>query len=186
MDAPGRAAVACGIAIVALAAPAAAEGDRALSLGIGWATFSAPGKPKGSMAPPALSPDIGGALSLAYEHAIGSDFALRGQLAGGVFHGGAEKGESATSYAALAAAGVVVRFDVLKYVPYAFAELGAVVSGGGPIDRGAEFVVAIGGGLDVLASRARSWGPELTLASFGGDVTVFTVGVRGSVRWGYF
>ena len=170
----------------ALAAPAAAEGDRALSLGVGWATFSAPGKKMGSQAPPALSPDIGGALSLAYEHAIGTDFALRGQLAGSWFDGGAQKGESSTSYALLAAAGAVVRFDVLKEVPYVFAELGGVYSWGGPIARGGEFVVAIGGGLDCLLSRKRSLGAELTLASFGGDVTVFTLGVRGSLRWGYF
>jgi hypothetical protein len=40
--------------------------------------------------------------------------------------------------------------------------------------------------LDFLASRSRSFGVEAKLASFGGDVTVFTLGVRGSIRWGYF
>jgi hypothetical protein len=44
----------------------------------------------------------------------------------------------------------------------------------------------VGGGLDVLAGRDRSWGIEGRLASFGGDVTIFSIGVRGSVRWGYF
>ncbi len=138
------------------------------------------------MSPPELSPDGGGAVSVAYEHAIGTDLALRAQLAGGAFAGGAQKGESNASYAALAAAGVAFRFDVVRHVPYAFAELGGVVSGGGPIARGGEFAIAIGGGLDWLASRTRSLGGELTIASFGGDVTVVTVGVRGSVRWGYF
>jgi hypothetical protein len=186
LDAPGRASVASAIVVAALARTAAAEGDRALSLGLGWATWSAPGKKVGSMAPPALSPDGGVALSVAYEHAIGTDVALRGQLVGSAFSGGAQKGESNTSYAALAAAGAEVRFDVLRHVPYAFAEVGGVVSGGGPIARGAEFVLAIGGGVDWLASRSRSLGGELTIASFGGDVTVVTIGVRGSVRWGYF
>jgi hypothetical protein len=174
------------VSVLASARAASAEGDRALSLGIGWATFSAPGKQKGSMVPPQLSPDIGGALSIIYEHSISTDFSLRGELAGGAFHGGAQKGESATSYAALGAAGAVFRFDVLKYVPYAFAGVGAVYSGGGPIARGAEPVLAIGGGLDDLLSRERSIGIEARLASFGGDVTVFTLGVRGTCRWGYF
>jgi hypothetical protein len=172
--------------LVALAAPAAAEGDRALSLGIGWATFSAPGKKVGSMTPPSLSPDFGGALTLAYEHSISTDFSLRGELSGGAFTGGAQKGESQTSFAGLAAVGAAFRFDVLKEVPYAFGEVGAVVSGGGPISRGGEFVLVLGGGLDVLMSRSRSIGGELRLASFGGDVTVLTLGVRGSIRWGYF
>jgi hypothetical protein len=138
------------------------------------------------MAPPSLSPDFGGALSLAYEHSIGSDFSLRGELAGGAFSGGAQKGESSTSFAGLAAVGAAFRFDVLKEVPYAFGEIGAVVSGGGPIGRGAEFVLVLGGGLDVLLSRSRSFGGEVRLASFGGDITVVTLGVRGSFRWGYF
>jgi len=47
-------------------------------------------------------------------------------------------------------------------------------------------VLALGGGLDVLASREKSWGVEARLASFGGDVTIFTVGLRATKRWGYF
>jgi hypothetical protein len=35
-------------------------------------------------------------------------------------------------------------------------------------------------------SRSRSYGIEGRLASFGGDVTIFTFGLRGTVRWGYF
>ena len=129
----------------------------------------------------------GGALAVTYEHAIGTDFALRGELAGGLFHGGQREDQSPISYAVLADAGVVFRFDVLKYVPYAFGGLGGGRRPrGGPIDSGVDFVLAVGGGLDVLVSRARSWGVEARLASFGGDVTVFTFGVRGTSRWGYF
>jgi hypothetical protein len=185
LDARGRASVASAI-IAALAGTAAAEGDRALSLGVGWATWSAPGKKVGAMAPPVLSPDGGVSLALVYEHAVGTDLALRGEVAGGVFSGGAQKGESNASYVVLGAIGAEVRFDVLRHIPYAFAEVGGVYSAGGPIARGGEFVLAIGGGLDWLASRKRSLGGELTIASFGGDVTVVTIGVRGSVRWGYF
>jgi hypothetical protein len=133
-----------------------------------------------------VTPDIGGALAVSYEHMIGTDLGLRAELAGGLFHGGAAEDEPATSFAGLADAGVVFRFDVLKYVPYAFGGLGAVATGGGPIESGLDLVLAVGGGLDILASRQYSYGIEARLASFGGDVTVFTLGVRGTTRWGYF
>jgi len=163
-----------------------ADSERAFSIGLGWATFSVPGEATGNMAPPSITPDVGGALSLTYEHMIGSDLGLRVDLGGGLFYGGEGKDQSPTSYVGLGDAGVVFRFDVLKYVPYAFGGIGAVYTGGGPIDSGMDFVLAVGGGLDVLASRQRSYGIEGRLASFGGDVTVFTLGVRGTTRWGFF
>lgn len=172
--------------LVVSATPAWAENERALSVNLGWATFSVPGKATGNMTPPTVSPDVGGALGVSYEHAIGTDIALRGELAGGVFYGGASKKQSDTSFAGLGDVGVTFRFDVLKYVPYAFGGVGGVVSGGGPIDKGADFVLCVGGGLDILESRSRSWGLEGRLASFGGDITLFTVGLRGTIRWGYF
>ena len=174
------------LCLLLLPGAAAAEGERALSVGLGWATFSVPGEAVGNMEPPAISPDYGGALSVSYEHALGTDVMLRAELAGGLFYGGNSEKQSAVSYAALADAGVVFRFDVLKYVPYAFGGLGAVATTGGPIDGQLDLVLAIGGGLDVLVSRARSWGFELRIASFGGDVTVFTAGLRGTTRWGFF
>lgn len=179
--------------VAAASAPAAAEGERALSLGLGWATFSVPGEAVNNMAPPQISPDIGGAISLTYEHAISSDFSLRVEGAAGAFYGGGSDADmdakdppSKGSYAGLVDAGAVFRFDVLKYVPYLFGGLGVVTTTGGPIDGGTDLVIAIGGGLDVLQSRSRSYGVEARLASFGGDTTVFTFGVRGTVRWGYF
>jgi hypothetical protein len=181
-----RRAIAVVVVTTAATVPAMAEGERALSIGVGWAKFSTPGMRVGTMEPPTISPDVGGALAVIYEHAIGTDLALRGELAGGLFYGGAGSGQSDLSFAGLGDAGIVFRFDVLKYVPYAFGGLGAVASGGGPIDRGVELVLAIGGGVDILTSRSRSWGFEGRLASFGGDVTIFTLGVRGTTRWGYF
>ena len=180
----------CAVAIVCALAPAAhADGDdQAMSLDVGWATFSAPGQAQkgSSMAPPAVSPDFGGALGIVYEHGLSTDISLRGELAGHIFTGGGSATQSDPSYAALGDVGAVFRFDVLKYVPYAFGGVGGVWSTGGPIDRGSEFVVVLGGGLDVLASRSRSWGIEGRLASFGGDVTVLSIGLRGTIRWGYF
>jgi len=162
-----------------------AEGERALSVSVGWATFSAPGKPVGRQAPPTLRPDIGGTASVAYEHSISDDFALRGELAGGVFYGGGPNTAGKTSFAGLGDAGVVFRFDVLKYVPYAYAGLGGVLAGGGPIDRNTDFALVLGGGLDWLQSRERSYGLEARVASFGGDITLVTVGLRGTTRWGF-
>lgn len=173
------------LAILALlAGTARADGERAVSASLGWATFSALGKPMGKQAPPTVSPDVGGMLGLSYEQAISTDIALRAELAGGVFHGGGQAMQSKTSYASIGDAGAVFRFDVLKVVPYLFGGLGGVVSGGGPIDRGADFVLVVGGGVDWLYDREHSLGVEARLASFGGDITVVTVGVRGTLRWG--
>jgi hypothetical protein len=178
------------LAIVAAGSGTArADTEQAVSAGIGYATFSVPGKAMGNMSPPTLSPDLGGALTLAYERALGSDVQLRGELTTGLFHGGADttvKGQGDTSYALLVDAGITYRFDVFQCVPYAFAGLGGVLSGGGPIDRGADFVLVVGGGLDKLLGRRRSFGGEVRVASFGGDITVVTLGVRGTVRWGFF
>ncbi|MGE0548197.1 MAG: outer membrane beta-barrel protein [Kofleriaceae bacterium] len=174
------------LVVLALTSAASADSERSLSLGVGWATFSAPGVPVNNMEPVAIGPDIGCALAVSYEHMIGSDLGLRAELAGGVFYGGATGEQSKTTTALLADAGVVLRFDVLKYVPYAFGGIGALTTFGGPIEQGTSAALTVGGGLDILISRARSYGFEAKLASFGGDVTVFTVGVRGTIRWGYF
>ncbi len=63
------------VILCALAAPAHAEHERALSLGLGWATFSVPGVAEGNMQPEAITPTVGGTLGGTYEHAISSDFA---------------------------------------------------------------------------------------------------------------
>ena len=172
------------LVVVALGGTAHAEGERALSVGLGWATFSALGKPMGRQAPPTLSPDIGGMLAVSYEYSVSSDVSLRGELTGGMFHGGGQPMQGQTSYASLGDAGAVFRFDVLKVVPYLFGGLGGVVSGGGPLERGTNFVLVVGGGVDWLYDRERSLGLEARIASFGGDITIATFGVRGTLRWG--
>ena len=168
------------------AVPAAAENEQAVSLGAGFASFSAPGEAMMNMAPPSVSPDWGTGLFASYERMIGSDLGLRASAAGTLFRGGNSEKQSETSYALLGDVGLVFRFDVLHVVPYAFGGLGAVRSTGGPIDRGTDYVVVIGGGVDWLRSRANSYGLEIRLASFAGDVTVATIGLRGTVRWGFF
>ena len=181
------------IVLLALTGAAHAEGDRALSLDLGYGTFSVPGVASGNMQPPSISPDWGVDLGATYEHSVSTDIGFRFELAGSLFDGGAvaagtakKKQPSNLSYAGLGAAGIVFRFDVLKLVPYAFGGVGGVVSSGGPINNGTDFVVVVGGGVDWLSSRTRSYGIEGRLASFGGDITVFTLNLRGSLRWGYF
>ena len=168
--------------VLGLAAPAHAEGEQALSLGFGYATFSAPGKPMNGMPAEAVTPTFGLALSGTYERAIGTDVALRVEGMFGSFFGGG------TAFAGLGDAGVAFRFDVMKYVPYAFGGIGAVGAGGGPLagQGGVDFVLVAGGGLDWLRSRDQSYGAELRLASFAGDITVATIGIRVTRRWGYF
>jgi hypothetical protein len=180
------------LVVLALTGAARAEGDRALSLDLGYGTFSVPGVAMGNMQPPSISPDWGVDLGGTYEHSLSTDLGLRFELAGSLFDGGAVTGGTAKkkvsnmSYAGLGAAGIVFRFDVLKLVPYAFGGVGGVVSSGGPITNDTDFVVVVGGGVDWLSSRTRSYGIEGRLASFGGDITVFTLNFRGSLRWGYF
>jgi hypothetical protein len=152
-----------------------AQADRAVSVGTGWATYSTLGEP-----PMPVTGSWGAHLALSYEHGISSEVSLRGELAGALF------ADDGGAYLALADLGVVYRFDVVKYVPYGFAGLGGVASTGEPIDSDLDVVVVLGGGLDILSSRTRSWGIEGRLASFAGDTTVFTLGVRGTVRWGFF
>ncbi len=175
-------AVALAIALGALGALGAgdARADRAISVGTGWATYSTLGEPAPRMPPPTLTSELGAHLQLSYEHGLSSEVSLRAELAGALF------ADDGGSYLALADLGVVYRFDVVKYVPYGFAGLGGVASAGDPIESDLDLVVVLGGGLDILSSRTRSWGIEGRLASFAGDTTVFTLGVRGSVRWGFF
>ena len=168
-----------------------AEGERALSVGLSWASFSTPGKKVGSAVPPDITPDGGGSLSLSYERTFGTDFSLRAELGGAYFHGGDDpkKMQSASSYATFGDVGFVYRFDIYTVVPYAFAGIGGILSGGGPIDQhgsGDEFAVVIGGGADWLRARDHSYGVELRIASFAGDITVTTIGFRGTTRWGFF
>jgi hypothetical protein len=167
------------IAIVSLAAAAAparaGDGESALSPSIGWATYATPDKDNKT-----VSPTIGAALAVTYERGISEALSWRVSLLGGGFAGGGTTG------AAWLAGGLVYRFDVLKYVPYIEASLGGVALGGGPLKAGVDPLLELGGGLDVLSDRDRSWGGEIRLGSFAGDTTILTVGARATWRWGYF
>ncbi|MCA9680055.1 MAG: hypothetical protein H6709_07860 [Kofleriaceae bacterium] len=156
---------------------AAGAGEQALSGGLGIGTWSRPGEKEDET----IGPDAGAVAQVVYERAFSEALSWRVEAAGAIYTGGG------TSWGATAAAGLVYRFDVLKYVPYAVLELGGTALGGGPLDAAVvEPTLQIGGGLDVLRSRDASWGIEARLAGFAGDSTVMTLGVRVTRRWGYF
>jgi hypothetical protein len=179
--------LALGAALLVVPGTARADDERTASVGLGWAWFSTLGEPaEEGQEPPALSPDAGGSLTLAHERMIGTDLGLRGSTTFGAFYGGNQEMQSKASYAVLADVGVVFKLDVMRFVPYGFASVGGVASWGGPIDNGIDLVVVLGGGVDWLTSRKKSIGFEARVASFGGDVTVLTAGIRGTVHWGLF
>jgi len=153
----------------------AGEGESALSPSLGYATYATldkDGKP--------ASPDAGAMIGATYERGISEALSWRVSAVGGGFVGGG------TTWAAWGAAGIVYRFDVLKYVPYVEVSGGAVLLGGGPLASGVDPLLELGGGLDWLQDRDRSFGVEIRLGSFAGDTTIFTAGVRTTWRWGYF
>jgi hypothetical protein len=155
----------------------AGGGESALSASVGWSTYVAPSeKQEGN-----LVPQLGGALAVEYERAVGEAFSVRAELVIGGYLD--DLGNSGMIVGGLAG---VYRFDVLKYVPYAFAGAGGMVSGGGPLDTTLDPAAYLGAGLDILGSRAISWGLEFRLVTLVSDLTVVTVGLRGTTRWGFF
>ncbi|MCE9575238.1 MAG: hypothetical protein K8W52_18960 [Deltaproteobacteria bacterium] len=170
-----RVAASAAILSAATGAARAGEGESALSGSLGWATYATPGK-DGMTA----HPSIGGVAAITYERGISEALSWRVSVAGGGFAGDGGSG------AGWLAGGLVYRFDVLKYVPYALVGVGGIGLGGGPLPGGFDPLLELGGGLDVLSSRDRSWGVEARLGSFAGNTTIFTIGVRRTWRWGYF
>lgn len=153
----------------------AGEGESALSPSVGYATYSTldkDGKP--------VSPTIGAMVGATYERGVAEALSWRVSLVGGGFTGGG------TTWAAWGAAGFVYRFDVLAYVPYVEGSIAASVLGGGPLASGVHPLLELGGGLDWLQDRDRSYGVEVRLGSFAGETTILTIGLRTTWRWGYF
>ena len=98
-------------------------------------------------------------------------------------HGGDEDG---TSYAGHGAVGLTYVIDVLKYVPYLHAGIGAALLGGGALDSKVHPVAELGLGLDVLSRRGLSYGAFVRLGSFLDDSAFVTAGLRLTWRWGFF
>lgn len=166
------------IAIAAVAARAAhaGDGERALSVGLGYATYATPGPEMDET----LTPTAGLGLAVAYERGIGDEVAVRADLALSGYLGGGAAGTG------LATLGLAYRIDVLKYVPYVEVGVGALAVAGGPFATDVEPALRLGGGVDVLRGRDRSWGVTAMMTSFASRTTTLAIGVRSTWRWGYF
>jgi len=168
---PLRAAAAALTALAAAAAPAAAdEGESALSASAGYASFAVP-----EHEPP------GGALGLEYERGIGADLWIRAAAAGGLY-----ATDGGPSWSGQGTLGLTYVVDILKYVPYLHAGVGAVMLGGGPLETELHPVAEIGAGLDVLVRRGLSYGIFIRVASFLDDSAFVSGGARVTWRWGFF
>ncbi len=169
---------ACVVIAIACSAQVAhaGEGESALSPSLGWAGYATTDKDG-----KAVSSTIGLGAGATYERGISEALSWRVSIFGAGFT--ADKGRSV---AAWGAAGIVYRFDVLKYVPYVEVSVGGIWIDGATLHNGTDPLLELGGGLDILSSRDRSWGVEARLGSFAGDTTILTIGARTTWRWGYF
>ena len=171
---------ACPVAGTALAAlllcaggvARASEGERALSVNAGYATYSS-----GDDRNP-----HGGAVGVGYEYSLSDALWLRGAATGGAY---VDDGSSAWS--SHATFGVTYVFDVLRYVPYANIGAGVLLtdSGADSAPIAVDPIVEIGVGLDVLSRRERSYGGFLRVSALS-DTTLFWAGARVSWRSGFF
>ena len=168
------------LAAAVLGAPSVAlagEGERALSVSVAYATYATPDAEMEET----LTPSIGGAVAVTYERALGDEVSWRADLGFATYLGG-----SGTALSGLGTVGLVYRIDVLKYVPYVDVGVGALARGGGPFETGVEPALRLGGGVDLLKSRARSVGLVVVMTSFASTTTTLAVGLRTTWRWGYF
>lgn len=170
------AAVALLIAALGAGSAHAGDGERAVSVGAGYATYATPNADDDET----LAPTAGAALTATYERGFGTDTWWRADLVLGGYLGGGAAGS------ALATLGLTYRVDVLKYVPYLEAGVGALARAGGPFETGVEPALRIGVGVDWLRGRDRSHGVAVSLTSFASATTTLAITVRSTWRWGYF
>ncbi|MEZ4402069.1 MAG: hypothetical protein R3B06_18730 [Kofleriaceae bacterium] len=154
----------------------AGEGERALSVGLGLATYATPDAEMKET----LTPTGGATAGVTFERALGDEVSVRADLGLAAYVGGGTVGVG------LATVGLVYRIDILKYVPYVEVGVGALGRTGGPFATGVEPALRIGGGVDILRGRARSVGVTAAMTGYATSTTTFQVGLRSTWRWGYF
>lgn len=174
MPRPGRLALAAslGLALLLPAAAAAEEGESALSIGGGLATFT--------------MPDLGGLGGLFggdYERGLSNTFWLRASAAGAIYRG--SDGEGAL-YAGRATVGLTYVVDVLKYVPYIHLGAGGLALGGAEASAEIHPIGELGVGLDVLLRRGLSYGPFARIQTSFDESAFVELGARVTWRWGFF
>ena len=146
------------------------EDESVLSLRLAYAGFSVPDR----------TPH-GGTLGLDYERGISDAVWLR--ASGG---GAAMYDAGSPYYLGHAEVGVTYVIDVLRYVPHVDVGIGGIYLRGDGIEDPIQPMIQIGGGLDMLVSRERSYGVFVRYESFLGRTAFFTAGARMSWRWGFF
>lgn len=155
---------------------AAGDGETAVSASAGFATYATPNPDEDEM----LSPIGGGVLGATYERGFGDYASWRVHGAGALYGGGG------LAMTGVVTAGFSYRVDVLRYVPYVVVGVGGFVRTGGPFETGLEPVLEVGGGVDWLRGRDRSWGVAASVTGFASDTTTVALAVRSTWRWGYF
>jgi len=162
---------AVGAALLATPLAAAADdGETALSVGLAYASFAIPDREP-----------AGAALGFDYERGVADEIWFRASLqaAGYAPDGGPSFGGQGTL-------GLTYIIDVIKYVPYLHAGVGAAAIGGGELDNQLHPLAEIGAGLDKLARRGLSYGVFARVGSFLDDSAFTTVGARATWRYGFF
>jgi hypothetical protein len=159
---------------------AAAEGEKALGVGIDFATWNVvqedhPGTEDDSITA------TGGQLALDYEYGWNDTLWLRGSASGGYF-----SVPQGSAWSTGATVGITYAVDVLRYVPLVHAGVGALLVGGDGVDVEVKPVVELGVGLAVLEGRTFSWGVVARFDGFASEAIFFTIGPRMTWRWGYF
>jgi hypothetical protein len=174
MSHPGRLALAAslGLALLLPAAAAGDEGESALSIGAGLATFTIPDHG-----------GLGGTIGGDYERGLSDAFWLRASAAGAIYRGSDAEG---AVYGGRATIGLTYVVDVLKYVPYIHLGAGGLALGGPEIDAELRPLGEIGVGLDVLSRRGLSYGPFARLQTSFDETAFVEVGARVTWRWGFF
>jgi hypothetical protein len=159
-------------ALLALPAPGlAADGERALSATLGYATYTLP----------EYTPH-GAALGLDYERGFSDALSWRISGGGGIYY------RDGLTYSGQLTAGFTYLFDVLKYVPYVNVGIGGIVIVDPGADPAVDFspLAEIGVGLDVLRDRTSSFGVYVRFETLLQETSFFTAGVRSTWRWGFF
>jgi hypothetical protein len=172
--------------VVTLAAPpvaGAAEGERALSVGVDYMTWTIPLERQAG-APADAPTDLtahGATAAVDYEYGWNDTLWLRASATGGWF-----VSDPGSNWAGGGTVGLTYALDVLRYVPVVQAGVGLLVLGGDGIDVSVKPVVELGLGLTILESRTFSWGVVARFDSFASRAVFLTIGPRITWRWGYF
>lgn len=159
--------------LLCAASPArAAEDEEALSVSLSYATFD-------TGVDEAPAPD-GAVLGVDYERGLSDAISFRVSGGGGLYC------DACLAWSGHATLGFTYLFDVIRYVPYANVGVGGIAVGGDELDTRVRPLIEVGGGLDILQTRAWSWGVLARFEYFPGETAFFTAGARITWRWGFF